>query len=806
MSFSKSQGKKQEGSAQNGGNGGHQQKQQNRSNNSNKKWANNNNSAAGTARNNHASTTTATGIEQDATTTKQLHDRMLFLLGNLTGTLVEATVKDGCKFKGIFHGASTEGDLGIALKLAQKIYDPNAPIDKDKTNPNPIKNTLLIFSNDLVEINAVNVDFSSSCGTETNDRNTFKTDTDISGRLDIKERELHKWAPTEDDHNGPLEGGLELNDNDAHGGGSWDQFAANEKLFGLKTDFDEEIYTTPLNRSAPGYKDREKRAIKMANEIQKTATTNVHMLEERGLAIDDSGMDEEDLYGAVVREGVSNPNKYVPPALRKLQQQQQQQQTQKKEKPVAAGNPLNKLITSDLPKAASNPSPIANLPTTRRESSEKNNSGSNEPPKRIEAEIATTFRHFAMMEKDKLHAKKQALQKKEKDGRLAELKAFHQSFKLNVPIPADLVPLLSKKKAPISNEQVSSDSANNRNIASPVKKISTPPLQQATTATPAATATTAKKVSSPAPPAVASPTTSPAPSSPAPATTTATTTTTTTTAPSSATSNSFKFNVKASSFKPNPSAAAFVPGGGATAASRSPAPVHMGMPMPHHTSTTTTDDNSHPHTFFGGGNGRQSKKGNGPVEHLTMTEAFVPSFIDKNIPASSVGPTWPFGHKSYRVQFSQFGYDEDVYSYPSPNYGYYPTQYRYPFPHHQMPYPQFVQPPPMPPGAYSPQMANVSPHGSPFPPPPPSVAVPAPPPPQQVPPQGYPSPQQRSPMVPQQMPPPQLYQYGGGAPMMMRYPPDMMMQRPVMVETVPYSPHHPQQQQQQQQQQDTPGN
>lgn len=622
----------------------------------------------------------------------------------------------------------------------------------------------------------------------------FKTDTDISGRLDIKERELHRWAPTEDDnHGGALEGGLD--DTDAHGGGSWDQFAANEKLFGLKTDFNEEIYTTPLNRSAPGYKDREKRAIKMANEIQKTATTNVHMLEERGLAIDDSGMDEEDLYGAVVRD---NPNKYVPPALRKLQQQQQQQQQQqKKEKPVATGNPLNKLITSDLPKTASNPSPIANLPTTRRESSEKNHS--NEPPKRIEAEIATTFRHFAMMEKDKLHAKKQALQKKEKDGRLAELKAFHQSFKLNVPIPADLVPLLSKKKAPISSEQTSNDANKN---GSPVKKTSTPPPpppQQATattTTTPAAT--TAK---TPAAEKASTTTTSQASPSPASATTT-------TTASSAAASNSFKFNVKASSFKPNPSAAAFVPGGGGassnSSSSRSPAPVPMGMPIPHHhhtSNTTTPEDNSHPHTFFGGHGGRQIKKSNGPAEHLTMTEAFVPSFIDKNIPASAIGPTWPFGHKSYRVQFSQFGYDEDVYSYPSPNYGYYPAQYRYPFPHHQMPYPQFVQPPPMPPGAYSPQMANVSPHGSPFPPPPPSVAVPAPPPPQ---PQGYPSPQQRSPMVPQQMPPPpQLYQYGGGAPMMMRYPPEMMMQRPVMVETVPYSsPHHPQQQQQQ----DTSGN
>lgn len=82
---------------------------------------------------------------------------------------MEATVKDGCKFKGIFHGASTEGDLGIALKLAQKIYDPNTPIEKNKTNPNPIKNTMLIFSSDLVEINAVNVDFTSA---ETTDRNS----------------------------------------------------------------------------------------------------------------------------------------------------------------------------------------------------------------------------------------------------------------------------------------------------------------------------------------------------------------------------------------------------------------------------------------------------------------------------------------------------------------------------------------------------------------------------------------------------------------------------------------------------------
>lgn len=83
---------------------------------------------------------------------------------------MEVTVKDGSKFRGIFHGASTEGELGIALKLAQKMFDPSAPIDKNKTNPNPIKNTLLILSPELVEINAVDVDLTATEGSS--DRNS----------------------------------------------------------------------------------------------------------------------------------------------------------------------------------------------------------------------------------------------------------------------------------------------------------------------------------------------------------------------------------------------------------------------------------------------------------------------------------------------------------------------------------------------------------------------------------------------------------------------------------------------------------
>lgn len=77
-------------------------------------------------------------------------------------------------------------------------------------------------------------------------------------------------------------------------GTSWDQFEANETMFGVKTSFDEDIYTTKLDRNRPDFKERERQAQLIADEIMGGATNNVHIAEERGLKIDDSGMNEED--------------------------------------------------------------------------------------------------------------------------------------------------------------------------------------------------------------------------------------------------------------------------------------------------------------------------------------------------------------------------------------------------------------------------------------------------------------------------------------------------------------------------------
>ena len=115
----------------------------------------------------------------------------------------------------------------------------------------------------------------------------FRTDTDISGNLAVRERELQRWEPsTESDVDLSLESS----------GGVWDQFEANEKRFGLKTDYDENLYTTRIDKSSPSYRMREAEASRIAREIEGDIATNSHMREERGTNQDDDGLDEEERF------------------------------------------------------------------------------------------------------------------------------------------------------------------------------------------------------------------------------------------------------------------------------------------------------------------------------------------------------------------------------------------------------------------------------------------------------------------------------------------------------------------------------
>lgn len=191
-----------------------------------------------------------------------------------------------------------DADLSISLKLARQVEPPlqaNGDASGSGTSLPPPKPVLVVSAKDVIDIYAENVSlematYSSGPGasrptspnaTAANQAamsnimaalggDTFRTDTDISGTGTSKEqRELQRWGMG-DAVGGGLEDGLEgpSAGGKGRGGGAWDQFAVNERLFGTKTNYQEEIYTTKLDKSGADYKAREAKAARIAEEIQ----------------------------------------------------------------------------------------------------------------------------------------------------------------------------------------------------------------------------------------------------------------------------------------------------------------------------------------------------------------------------------------------------------------------------------------------------------------------------------------------------------------------------------------------------------
>jgi len=405
---------------------------------------------------------------------RRMHDRLLFVIMSMVGTKVEVTTKNGTVYEGILHGTNTESELGVCLKMA-----------KIKSNDNSQNNSyipnLIIMGKDLAQISINNLELNKP--ERMSLRDTFKTDSAISGKSgEIFERQLQKWEPEK----GNYDVSLELDDGSTE---KWDQFETNEKLFGITTDYDEEIYTTALDRTKSDFKKREQEAIKIAAEIEKASTENIHLAEERGQIIDDSDMDEEDRYGAVIRK----PGKYVPPNLRKQMeaneahhQKQLKQETktntftQKKEKDTKtkteqktnetkstkpttttktttpttttttnANNKdnKNKPVTPNTTSSTTNNAVVANSKEPLAKIEKKtnydilNNKGMNQ--NKMQENLANHFRQFSKKEKEHLQQKKQAIMKKQKESVISDLISFSKSIKLppltNAPSDNDLL-------------------------------------------------------------------------------------------------------------------------------------------------------------------------------------------------------------------------------------------------------------------------------------------------------------------------------------------------------------------------------
>ncbi|KAK4361788.1 hypothetical protein RND71_017029 [Anisodus tanguticus] len=230
------------------------------------------------------------------------HDRLVYFSSYLLGHQVEVQMTDGSVFSGIFHATNADKDFGIILKMPHLIKDGfQGRKDTPESLIKPPTKTLIILGKELVQVIAKGVPatidvFRAEMLREK--QQELLTDSCISqSRHGEVERQLERWVPDDDALECP-----EL-DNifDGHWNRGWDQFEANETLFGVKSTFNEELYTTKLDKG-PQMRALEKEALRIAREIEGEETHDLHLAEERGIQLHGNlEVDEETRFSAVVR-------------------------------------------------------------------------------------------------------------------------------------------------------------------------------------------------------------------------------------------------------------------------------------------------------------------------------------------------------------------------------------------------------------------------------------------------------------------------------------------------------------------------
>lgn len=249
-----------------------------------------------------ASGTSRSGSGRSTPSGSSPGDRMANWAAMLVGQMVVATLLSGERYVGIV-GAETAAtdDLGVCLVSAQRLERDGASWAAGAPIPR-----LSIAGADLAELDASAVKVNSAQELEAVQHSQrrasqFRTDTEISANPAARGdgRTLQRWTGDEAAL-GAVDDGLSL-ESSASRGGAWDQFAANEARFGVKSNYEETLYTTKLDKSGKDFKARERQAERLAQEILQSTSTNEHVAEERNQRPAQE-VDEENKYGAVVRD------------------------------------------------------------------------------------------------------------------------------------------------------------------------------------------------------------------------------------------------------------------------------------------------------------------------------------------------------------------------------------------------------------------------------------------------------------------------------------------------------------------------
>ncbi|KAJ6342520.1 hypothetical protein OIU78_010451 [Salix suchowensis] len=231
---------------------------------------------AHTNRSSNAGTTGKVGVYESP-----LRDRLVYLTTCLIGHPVEVQLKNGSVYSGTCYTTNAEKEFAIVLKMARLIKDDSLRGQKAECVSKAPSKTLILPGKEVVQVVAKDVSVTID---------GMSNELQHAKQQEIMIDSFHITVTT-------------YNIFEGHWNRGWDQFETNEMLFGVKSTFDEELYTTKLERG-PQMKDLEREAVRIAREIEGEETRDLHLAEERGIHLDESfDVDEETRFSSVFRGG-----------------------------------------------------------------------------------------------------------------------------------------------------------------------------------------------------------------------------------------------------------------------------------------------------------------------------------------------------------------------------------------------------------------------------------------------------------------------------------------------------------------------
>ena len=229
---------------------------------------------------------------------KIINQRYYSLILNSIGEKIHIDLISGDAIEGLLYTIDPINNEYLIINNPRRLSRTGIPLF--------LKESLLKIY--FKEILSINYQINNNIPQEKNNNknNAFLVDSQIPKKnINIKKEEkLVKYEiKAEDKNNKYINQALEDEEDT-----NWDQFELNKKVYNVISTYDENLYTTKLDKNKITEEDK-KFADKMYNEIMNTNKDekNVHILEDRGVIQQkDNDMDEEDKYSSVIKNNTNN--------------------------------------------------------------------------------------------------------------------------------------------------------------------------------------------------------------------------------------------------------------------------------------------------------------------------------------------------------------------------------------------------------------------------------------------------------------------------------------------------------------------